>query len=160
MRGASGGPRRPRNTRSGKPWPAEDQMEDVLDILWDHRCGRYAYQATDRELRLMATACAAEEVTGDVRPEDLPEGVREYFERMDPREQPAGERYLYEKRRLLGEPAVRERVRLHREKVRAFEEESKRRDRVARGEPPILRLTVPDAWLTGAEDRRRGNLGR
>ena len=130
--------------RSGDPWPVEDQMEDVLDVLWDNRCGRYVYQATDRELRLMAAACAGEEVTGDVRPEDLPEGVREYFERMDPRAQPARERRLYEERRLPREPTARERVRLHREKVQAFEEESKRRDRAlleenrrACGLPPL-----------------------
>lgn len=111
------------------PWPVEDQLEDVLDILWDHRNGRYTYAATDRELRLMASMCAGEEITGTVESEDLPEGVREYFDRMDPREQPARERYLYERRRLPEEPNARERVRLEEERVRAYVEESKRRDR-------------------------------
>lgn len=127
-----------------EPWPVEDQLEDVLNALWLHKCGGSVYPATDRELRLIAAACAGETITGDVRPEDLPEGVREYFERMDPAKQPGRERWLYEHRRLPAEPAGRERVRLHEEKVRAYVEESKRRDRAlieenrrACGLPPL-----------------------
>ncbi len=125
-------------------WPVENQLEDVIDALWLHRCGSYVYPATDRELRLMAMACSGEEITGEVLPEDLPEGVAEYFERIDPAGQHERERYLYERRRLPGEPNARERVCLHEERVRAFEEESRRRDRAmleenraACGLPPL-----------------------
>ncbi len=154
-------------------WPVEGQLEDVLDSLWLHRCGRYVYAATDREIHLMGLLCARWELpegwgehrypsgavvrwiddgeggalieaTDPVQVEDLPEGVREYFERMDPTEQPERERKLYERRRLPGEPTARERARLHRERARAFEEESERRDRAlieenrrACGLPPL-----------------------
>ncbi len=83
------------------------------------------YAATDRELTMLAIAHASEELQGEgevglphsgttirylrdgedtfsidvdgvVAVEDLPEGVREYFKRMNPKEQPARDQWLYE----------------------------------------------------------------
>ena len=96
-----------------------------------HGDGRVRYPATDRELHLLGLLCAREQqpggvgehrfpsgavvswrdngdgtpsvsTSGYVRLEDLPEGVREYFKRMDPAEQPEREKRLYELWRVQG----------------------------------------------------------
>lgn len=83
------------------------------------------YAATDRELTMLAIAHASEELQGEgeyrlphsgtairflrdgedtfsidvdgvVAVEDLPEGVREHFKRMNPKEQPPRNQWLYE----------------------------------------------------------------
>ncbi len=119
-------------------WPIEDQLEQVLDALRMHRITDTAQLATDRQIHLMGLLCAREELpdgegeyrfpsglvvswtsyaddtcsasaSGYVRVEDLPEGVREHFERMDPVKQPERERWLYGDRHRARES--RERVR-------------------------------------------------
>lgn len=124
--------------------PIEDQLDDVLEALRIHRIAGTAQLATDRELRLVASACSGEEVTGDVRVEDLPEGVREHFERMDPDEQPARERWLHANWSAAKERREHWRRYFSDEQVRARREESKRRDRellernrAACGLPPL-----------------------
>ncbi len=90
-----------------------------------HANSSVRYAATDREITMLGIAHAWEELQGDgeirlphsgtairylqdgedtfsmsvdgvVVVEDLPEGVREYFKRMDPEEQPAREMRLFE----------------------------------------------------------------
>ncbi len=110
-------------------WPIEDQLEDVLEALRIHRIAGSAQLATDREIRLMAMACSGEEITGFVGIEDLPEGVCEYFERMDPAEQPAREMWLHASWQALKEQREYWRHWFSEEQVRARREESERRDR-------------------------------
>jgi hypothetical protein len=90
-----------------------------------HAADPIRYAATNRELTMLAIAHANEELQGEgevrlphsgtvirylrdgedtfsigvegvVAVEDLPEGVREYFKRMNPKEQPARDQWLYE----------------------------------------------------------------
>ncbi|MDP9485596.1 MAG: hypothetical protein M3Q49_07370 [Actinomycetota bacterium] len=110
-------------------WPIEDQLDDVLEALRIHRIAGTAQLATDREIRLVAMACSGEEITGHVRVEDLPEGVREHFERMAPDEQPARERWLHANWQALKEQREHWRHWFSEEQVRTRREESKRRDR-------------------------------
>ena len=122
-------------------WSIEDQVEEVRDALRLHRIASTAQLATDRQIHLMGLLCAREELPGGegehrfpsgvvvswsnngdetwkvsasgyVSIEDLPEGVREHFKRMDPVEQPERERWLY---------ADRHRAREHRERMRRWE---------------------------------------
>ncbi|HEV8045895.1 MAG TPA: hypothetical protein VGP38_11980 [Rubrobacter sp.] len=154
-------------------WPIEDQFEVVLEALRVHRAGGTRQRGTDREIHLMGLLCAlwalpdglgeysfpsgtvvafsdhrngtsSVEASGLVGVDDLPEGVREYWERMETSEQPERERRSYE-----GWPAAKERREYWRhsfsdEQVRARSEESKRRDRellernrAACGLPPL-----------------------
>ena len=105
-------------------WPLEDQLEEVFSCLRVHRAGGTRQLATDRQIHLMGLLCALWELpggagehtfpsglvvawsdnadatkrceaTGLVGVEDLPEGVREYWERMDLKKQPERERELY-----------------------------------------------------------------
>ncbi len=110
-------------------WPVEDQIDDVLEALRVHRMGGTAHLATDRELQLVAMVCSGEEVAGEVRPEDLPEGVREHFERMSSDEQPARERWLHANWSAAKERREHWRCYFSDEQVRARREESKQRDR-------------------------------
>jgi hypothetical protein len=152
-------------------WPLEDQIEAVLDALRLHRIAGTKQLATDRQIHLMGLACVADALgeeggehaffsglivalTPDadggfrvdaprlIRVEDLPEGVREHFERMDPAEQPERERWLYEHRHASNQH--RERVWGAEERMHAYSAESRRRDReliernrVACGLPPL-----------------------
>jgi hypothetical protein len=93
----------------------------VLEMIRIHRWGRSVYQATDHELNLLGMLVAASElpervgeytfpsgatitftepgsayITGRVEVEDLSEGLREHFERMEPAKQPERLRRLYE----------------------------------------------------------------
>jgi hypothetical protein len=98
----------------------------VLETIQIHKWGGSVYQATDRELNIVGMLVASNELpdgagvytfpsgatvtltrTGDgesiqaegagrVEVEDLPEGIRRYFARMDPTKQPERERQLYE----------------------------------------------------------------
>ncbi len=101
-------------------WPIEDQVEDVIEALYIHRIAGTVQLVTDRQLQLVDTL---------VSQGDLPEWVRGYFERMDPEEQPARERWLHanwqasKERREYWEHYFSE------EQVRARREESERRDR-------------------------------
>ncbi len=101
-------------------WPIEEQLDDVLEALRIHRMGGTVQLATDRELRLVDALIARG---------DLPEWAREYFERMDPEEQPARERWLH----AIWPAAKEQRERwdhwFSEEQVQARREESKRRDR-------------------------------
>ncbi len=101
-------------------WPIESQLDDVLEALHIHRIAGTAQLATDREIRLV-DALISEGV--------LREWARGYFERMDPAEQPARERWLH-----ANWPAAKERREYWRrwfseEQVRNRREESERRDR-------------------------------
>ncbi len=101
-------------------WPIEEQLDDVLEALRVHRIAGTAQLATDREIRLV-DALISEGV--------LQEWARGYFERMDPAEQPARERWLH-----ANWPAAKEQREYWRhwfseEQVRARREESERRDR-------------------------------
>ena len=101
-------------------WPIEDQLEDVLEALRIHRIAGTTQLATDRELRLVDTLVSRGE---------LPEWVREYFERMDPAEQPARERWKRANRASMKERREYWREWFSEERVRARREESERRDR-------------------------------
>ncbi len=108
-------------------WPIEDQIEDVQGYLDFHRRFKTIAVCTDREINLLGLGAAYKELEGkpgawlapsgavvyledngdgtfgvdlssNLTVEDLPEGMREYVERMDPKSQPARERYLYEYR--------------------------------------------------------------
>lgn len=132
-------------------WPLEDQFDDVVHALRVHQAGGTAQLATDRQIHLMGLLCASDELpngfgehrfpsgtvvvwtdnggdtldigaSGYVRVEDLPEGVREHWERMDPDEQPDREQRLYEGRHATKE--MIERARGCEERLRALEEES------------------------------------
>jgi hypothetical protein len=139
-------------------WPLEDQFEAVLRALRVHRVGGTVQLATDHEIHLMGLLCAlwklpegdgkhrfpsgavvswsdngdgtkTVEASGYVRVEDLPEGVREYWARLDPKEQPGRDERLYREW-----PAAKERREYWRhyysdEQVRARSEEVRRRDR-------------------------------
>jgi len=74
---------------SYEEWPLEDQLEAVLWSLQVHKWGRSVHEATDRELELLDALISQGHV---------PEEAREYFERMNPEEQPKRERWLYEHR--------------------------------------------------------------
>ncbi len=93
---------------------------DLLEALHLHRIAGTVQLATDRELRLV-DALISEGV--------LQEWARGYFERMDPAEQPARERWLHanwpdaKEQREYWERWFSE------EQVRARREESERRDR-------------------------------
>lgn len=135
----------------GDDWPLEDQLDDVMDALRVHRAGDTAQLAADRQIHLMGLLCARDELpngfgehrfpsgtivtwidngdgtadvgaSGYVRVEDLPDGVREYWERMDPDEQSEREQRLYEGRHAAKER--REQARAYEERLRAFEEGS------------------------------------
>lgn len=139
-------------------WPIEDQFVDVENIYWFHGCGISAYLGTDREIHLMGQLAAlwglpdgvgeyrfssgtvvewsrsedgmqAVTTTGALRVEDLPEGIRERWERLDPERQTKRERQLFERRRLPGEPTIREQVRMREEEAREYSKRSKQRDR-------------------------------
>jgi hypothetical protein len=96
-------------------------VRHVLEMIRIHKWGRSVYQATDHELNILGMLVAANElpegvgeytlpsgaiitfseggsahITGRVEVEDLGEGLREYFERMDPAKQPERLRRLYE----------------------------------------------------------------
>ena len=158
-------------SRDFPDWPIEDQFDDVVDALRVHKAGGTAQLATDRQIHLMGLLCARDNLPGGfgehrfpsgavivwidnedgtvdvgasgyVRVEDLPDGVREYWERMDPDEQPDRERWLYEGRHAAKDR--REKARGYEERVRAFEEKSRQRDRellernrAACGLPPL-----------------------
>lgn len=170
-------------------WPAEDQLEDILDALRVHRCGGTVYPATDRELSILSGLHAYHELeesggvgelqlpsgavvslkdagdglrdlstSGVVLGSDLPEGVREYVERMEPSKQTDRERFLYEM--WESRQVHREWVREHfsEERICARREETKQRDRellesnrVAVGLPPLSEEQLT-AW--GLEDTR------
>ena len=106
-------------------WPLEDQLENAYKSLQVHRWGGTRQIATDRQIHCMGLLCAlwelpdgigehrfpsgavvtwfppdsddlqAVDVSGHIGLEDLPEGVREYWERMEPEKQPERERELY-----------------------------------------------------------------
>ena len=132
-------------------------VADTLDFYAHfHSNEPLRFSATDPELHLLGLLCAmlelgegggehtfpsglavrlvreGERFLADmprrIRAEDLPGWAREHFERMDPARQDGRERWLFENRVVPFEP-WRERVRRHEEHVRAFEEESKQRDR-------------------------------
>ncbi len=101
-------------------WPLEDQLDDVLEALRIHRIAGTAQLATDREIRLVDALIARG---------DLPEWAREYFERMDPDEQSARERWLHANWQALKEQREHWRHWFSEEQVRARREDSERRDR-------------------------------
>lgn len=105
----------------------EDALDKLDFYRRFHTDGRIRYAATDREITMLGIAHAGEElqVEGEFRlpysgttirfvrddedtfsvdmdgvvvVEDLPEGVREHFKRMDPAAQPARDQRLYEMR--------------------------------------------------------------
>ena len=109
--------------------PPHYLIRHLLETIRVHKWGRSVYQATDRELNTVGMLVAANEFpygvgvytfpsgvtvtltrtedgesiqaegSGRLEVEDLPEGLRPYFERMDPAKQPERERRLQE---LLG----------------------------------------------------------
>lgn len=107
-------------------WPLDDQAEDMMEALLLHRCAGSVQLCTDREINVLGilhafyrlpdgegdhqmTSGAVVSLTrngpqfdislsGDVSAEDLPEDVQKCIERMDPDEQAARERWLYEHR--------------------------------------------------------------
>lgn len=164
-------------------WDADDQLEAVLHSAQVNRWGRSVYPATDRELNILAGSHAYHElpgsvgelelpsgavviledagdgytdlaVRGTVLPSDLPEGVREYVERMDSKKQPGRERWLYDNRHANRERREWVSYHLSEEQVRARHEEWKRRDREflernrARvGLPPLTREQIVEYGL-------------
>ena len=107
-------------------WPLEDQLEEVFSCLRVHKAGGTHQLATDRQIHLMGLLCALWKLPGGTGKhtfpsglvvtwsddedgtkrceatdlvEDLPEGVRGYWERMDPKKQLERERELYGLRR-------------------------------------------------------------
>lgn len=99
--------------------------------------------------------------------EDLPEGVRKHFERMDPGRQAERERFLYGDRYRAAEHRRRMRHwELHGEEEQCMRrEESKRRDRellernrAACGLPPLTPEQIQEWGLAATEDR--GEAGR
>ncbi len=101
-------------------WPEEEQIVDLLEALHLHRIAATVQLATDRELRLV-DALISEGV--------LQEWAQGYFEKMDPEEQPARERWLHATWQALKEQREHWRHWFSEEQVRARREESKRRDR-------------------------------
>ncbi len=101
-------------------WPEEEQIVDLLEALHLHRIAGTVQLGTDRELRLV-DALISEGV--------LQEWARGYFERMDPVEQPARERWLHATWQALKEQRKYWERWFSEEQVRARREESKRRDR-------------------------------
>lgn len=108
-------------------WHLTDQLYDALDSLRSHRITNSAQLATDREIHNMGLLCAYWELPGGVgeysfpsgvsvtwidngdgsrsvtaseyiRVEDLPDGVREHFERMEPERQAKRDLWIYEMR--------------------------------------------------------------
>jgi hypothetical protein len=139
-------------------WPVEDQFEAVLEALRVHRAGGTVQLATDREIHLMGFLCAlwdlpdgvgehrfpsgvvvswsdngdgtkAVEASGYVPLEDLPEGVREYWARLDPKEQPERDERLYREWPAAKERREHWRHYYSEEQVRVRLEETRRRDR-------------------------------
>jgi hypothetical protein len=96
----------------------------LLETIQVHKWGGSVYQATDQELNIVGMLAASNELpegvgvytfpsgatvtltpasgrvraegSGRIEVEDLPEGIRPYFARMDPAKQPERERQLYE----------------------------------------------------------------
>ncbi len=101
-------------------WPEEEQVEDVLEALHLHRIAGTQQLATDRELRLVDTL---------VSEGALSESARDFFERMDPGEQPARERWLRANWQAMKERAEYWRHWFSEDQVSARREESERRDR-------------------------------
>jgi hypothetical protein len=96
-------------------------VRHVLEMIRIHKWGRSVYPATDHELNILGMLVAANElpegvgeytfpsgatitstesgdayISGRVEVEDLGEGLRGYFERMEPAKQPERLRRLYE----------------------------------------------------------------
>jgi hypothetical protein len=114
---------------SYEEWPADEQLEDILDkVNFFRRTSGGTYAATDREINLLGIAAAYEELQGsgewiapysgtaitlsdngdetfdislssNVALEDLPEHTRSHVERLALEKQERRERWLYEDRR-------------------------------------------------------------
>lgn len=109
-------------------WPLDEQLEDVRCYLDFHGRFKTTAVCTDREINLLGLAAAYEALGGEageweapsggvvsleengdgtfgvhlssnLAVEDLPEGMREYVERMDPARQAERDRWLYEHHR-------------------------------------------------------------
>lgn len=100
-----------------EPWPVEDQLAAVLDRLDFHMTFGTVAPCTDRELNLISGTF----------PEGVPDEVREYAGRVDPRRQEERDRREYERRHDFR--PWRERVRQAEEEHRAYAERSRQGDR-------------------------------
>jgi hypothetical protein len=137
-------------------WPAQDQLEAVLDFLDTHRRFRTVGVCTDREINLLGICTAYEELGGagewtapcsgaiitvtdngdgtfnaslsaNVAAEDLPEGVREYVKSWGPKGQERRDRWLFENRERFKQEREERPERLKRE-----EEERRQRSEESR----------------------------
>lgn len=116
----------------GERWPVAEQLAAVADELDFHATFGTVAICTDREINLLAALAADGGLDGPVlslnaSPEDLPAGLREHVQRMDPRSQERRDRWLFENRHSF-EP-WREKVRRVQEEQRAYVAEAKQRDR-------------------------------
>ena len=92
-------------------WPLEEQMDDAAHMLlfyWRfHGDGGVRYPATDRELGLLGMVFGVD-APRPIRLEDLPEEVGKVFKRMDPKEQPRRDAWLYQDRHRAKQARERE----------------------------------------------------
>ncbi len=126
------------------PWPAEDQLEAIVDYLDFHMTFGTVAMCTDRELDLISAAF----------PEGVPERVREHVERIDPARQ--GERDRREHGRRHDFQPWRESVRLAEEEHRAYAVRSRQRgrellerNRASVGLPPLAPEQLEKWGLAG-----------